>query len=161
RAMGKPFELEILSVLRWTRIEQVADAYGSGRVFIAGDACHLTSPTGGLGMNTGIGDAVDLSWKLAACVEGWGGPALLRSYGIERRPVALRITRFSTGNLEIMQKVPHTARIFDGGPQGDEARQRVGAALFDGLRREWFSKNMHLGNRYVDSPVCVYDEPES
>ena len=90
KAVGPTFDLEILSILRWTRIEQVADSYGRGRVFIAGDACHLTSPTGGLGMNTGIGDAVDIAWKVAACLEGWGGPALLASYGIERRPIAHR-----------------------------------------------------------------------
>jgi len=161
RAVGRVFELEILSILRWTRIEQVADAYGRDRVFIAGDACHLTSPTGGLGMNTGIGDAVDISWKLSACLEGWGGPALLASYGIERRPIAHRITRFSTSNLEVMQQVPHTAQVFDAGEAGDRARAQVGQALSDGLRKEWFSKNMHLGNRYTGSPVCVYDEPES
>ncbi|GAA4333021.1 FAD-dependent oxidoreductase [Pigmentiphaga soli] len=160
RAMGRPFGLEILSILRWTRVEQVAERYGEGRVFIAGDACHLTSPTGGLGMNTGIGDAVDLSWKLAACLEGWGGPRLLESYELERRPVALRITRFSTGNLRIMQRVPHTAQIFEDSEAGRQARERVGQALKAGLRREWFSKNMHLGNRYVESPVCVYAEPE-
>ncbi|WP_157793060.1 FAD-dependent monooxygenase [Bordetella genomosp. 8] len=161
RAVGKPFDLELLSVLRWTRIEQVADSYRRGRVFICGDACHLTSPTGGLGMNTGIGDAVDLSWKLAACLEGWGGESLLESYEVERRPVAHRITRFSTSNLEVMQKVPHTAMIFADGPAGDEARASVGKALGDGLRKEWFSKNMHLGNRYMDSPVVVYNEPET
>jgi len=160
RAMGQPFALEILSVLRWTRIEQVADAYGANRVFIAGDACHLTSPTGGLGMNTGIGDAVDLSWKLAAQLEGWGGPGLLRSYEIERRPIARRITRFSTDNLRVMQEVPHSALVFDDGPEGALARERVGHALGEGLRREWFSKNMHLGNRYVDSPICIYDKTE-
>lgn len=161
RAVGRSFALEILSILRWTRIEQVADSYGRGRVFIAGDACHLTSPTGGLGMNTGIGDAVDLSWKLSAQLEGWGGPRLLESYGVERRPVAVRITKFSTSNLEVMQQVPHTARIFEPGEEGQAARKRVGAALGEGLRREWHSKNMHLGNRYTGSPVCVDDEPES
>jgi 2-polyprenyl-6-methoxyphenol hydroxylase-like FAD-dependent oxidoreductase len=161
QAVGREFELEILSILRWTRIEQVADAYGRGRVFIAGDACHLTSPTGGLGMNTGIGDAVDLSWKLAGCIEGWGGKKLLESYGIERKPVAHRITRFSTGNLEVMQQVPHTEKIFDEGEEGRLARETVGHALGEGLKKEWFSKNMHLGNRYSGSPVCVYGEAES
>ncbi|SDV47178.1 FAD-dependent oxidoreductase [Chitinasiproducens palmae] len=160
-AVGRPFDLEILSVLRWTRIEQVADSYGSGRVFIAGDACHLTSPTGGLGMNTGIGDAVDLSWKIAACLEGWGGRALLDSYAIERRPVAIRITRFSTSNLETMKQVPHTEAIFADGSEGEAARAKVGRALTDGLKKEWFSKNMHLGNRYIGSPVCIYNEAEN
>ncbi|MES2186612.1 MAG: FAD-dependent monooxygenase [Pseudomonadota bacterium] len=161
KALGREFDLDILSILRWTRIEQVAASYGRGRVFIAGDACHLTSPTGGLGMNTGIGDAVDLSWKLSACVEGWGGPGLLESYGVERKPVAHRITRFSTSNLEVMQKVPHTGEIFDSGPQGEASRRKVGHAIGEGLKKEWFSKNMHLGNRYTGSPVCVYTEPES
>ncbi|ETF02689.1 2-polyprenyl-6-methoxyphenol hydroxylase [Advenella kashmirensis W13003] len=161
RAMGKAFSLEILSILRWTRIELVSDCYGKGRVYIAGDACHLTSPTGGLGMNTGIGDAVDLSWKISGCLQGWGGKGLLDSYEVERRPVAHRITRFSTSNLEVMQSVAHTEEIFAAGPTGDEARKKVGHELGEGLKKEWFSKNMHLGNRYLKSPVCIYDEPES
>jgi 2-polyprenyl-6-methoxyphenol hydroxylase-like FAD-dependent oxidoreductase len=161
KAMGAPFDLEILSILPWTRAELVAERYQSGRAFICGDACHLTSPTGGLGMNTGIGDAVDLSWKLAAALEGWGGAALLQSYGIERQPVATRITRFSTGNLQIMKQVPSSDKIADDSEEGRAARQTVGHALLEGLKREWFSMNMHLGNRYVGSPVCIYTEYES
>jgi 2-polyprenyl-6-methoxyphenol hydroxylase-like FAD-dependent oxidoreductase len=161
KALGREFDLDILSVLRWTRQELVSDCYYSGRVFICGDACHLTSPTGGLGMNTGIGDAVDLSWKLAAQLEGWGGEKLSEAYDVERRPVARRITRFSTSNLETMQQVPHTDRIFADGPEGDEARRKVGEAIGEGLKQEWFSKNMHLGNRYTESPICVYTESES
>ena len=77
RAVGIDFEFEILSVTSWTRRELVAQTYGEGRVFIAGDAAHVMSPTGGFGMNTGIGDAVDLSWKLDAVQRGWGGAELL------------------------------------------------------------------------------------
>lgn len=160
QALGREFDPEILSVLRWTRIEQVADRYREGRAFMAGDAVHLTSPTGGLGMNTGIGDAVDLSWKLAAVLEGWGGDALLDSYTTERRPVAQRITRFSTGNLQTMKQVPGADKVLDTGPEGDAARKAVGHALGEGLKREWFSQNMHLGYRYDNSPVCVFNEPE-
>src|SRR5205823_1023687 len=83
RAMGGDFDYEILSVMRWVRRELVADRYGAERVFIAGDAAHLMSPTGGFGMNTGIQDAVDLGWKLAAAVQGWAGSGLLRSYESE------------------------------------------------------------------------------
>jgi 2-polyprenyl-6-methoxyphenol hydroxylase-like FAD-dependent oxidoreductase len=161
KALGRPFDLEILSVLRWQRAELVAERYHDGRVFICGDACHLTSPTGGLGMNTGIGDAVDLSWKLAAALEGWGGPALFDAYGIERKPVAVRITRFSTSNLETMKKVPTSDKIAEDSDAGRQARERAGHALGEGLKKEWFSMNMHLGNRYVDSPINVYSEPES
>lgn len=160
RALGKPFELEILSVLNWTRAELVAERYYEGRVFICGDACHLTSPTGGLGMNTGIGDAVDLSWKLDAALQGWGGPALFDAYEIERKRIAERITRFSTGNLETMKQVRNSNRLEEDSAVGAAERRQVGEALGEGLKREWFSLNMHLGNRYVDSPVCVYPEHE-
>jgi 2-polyprenyl-6-methoxyphenol hydroxylase-like FAD-dependent oxidoreductase len=161
RLMGKPFDMEILSVLRWTRRELVAERYREGRAFLCGDACHLTSPTGGLGMNTGIGDAVDLSWKLDAALAGWGGGTLLDSYSIERRPIAVRITRFSTGNLGIMKAARSSEKIYEDSEEGREIRARVGRALTEGLKREWFSMNMHLGYRYVDSPVILYTEPES
>ena len=161
RALGAPFEMEILSVLPWQRAELVAESYGQGRVFLCGDACHLTSPTGGLGMNTGIGDAVDLSWKLGAVLSGYAGPALLNSYFVERQPIAKRITQFSTGNLETLKKVPSSAKIEEEGPEGDRVRLAVGEALCEGLKREWFSLNMHLGNRYTNSPINVYDEVES
>src|SRR5205814_602813 len=90
RAMGRDFDYEILSVMRWVRRELVADSYGTNRVFIAGDAAHLTSPTGALGMNTGIQGVADLGWKLDAVLAGWGGQDLLSSYQTERRPVAVR-----------------------------------------------------------------------
>jgi 2-polyprenyl-6-methoxyphenol hydroxylase-like FAD-dependent oxidoreductase len=160
RALGRQFEPEILSVLNWTREELVAEQYGRGRVFICGDACHLTSPTGGLGMNTGIGDAVDLSWKLDAALQGWSGPALFDSYGIERKPIAERITRFSTGNLDTMKRVSNCTRLEEDSETGTAERSQVGQALSEGLKREWHSLNMHLGNRYTDSPVCVYVEHE-
>jgi len=88
RAVGREFDFEIESVMPWVRRELLADSYGTKRVYITGDAAHLMSPTGGFGMNTGMGDAVDLSWKLDGTLKGWGGPGLLASYEIERRPVA-------------------------------------------------------------------------
>lgn len=84
---GIEFDYEILNVSNWTLHLLLAEKYGEGRVFLAGDAAHLVIPTGGLGMNSGVGDALDLSWKLAGTVHGWGGPGLLASYEIERRPV--------------------------------------------------------------------------
>ena len=98
-----PIEFEMLSVNEWTQHLLCAERYGEGRVFVAGDAAHLVIPTGGLGMNTGVGDAVDLSWKLAATLAGWGGPQLLASYEAERRPIGLRNVKASraamTGRL--------------------------------------------------------------
>jgi 2-polyprenyl-6-methoxyphenol hydroxylase-like FAD-dependent oxidoreductase len=89
-AVGIEFEYDILSVMPWTRRQLVAEQYRSSRVFIAGDAAHMMSPTGGFGMNTGVGDIVDLAWKIEAVLQGWGGKALLDSYEAERRPVGLR-----------------------------------------------------------------------
>src|SRR5208282_5555339 len=87
RTVGIPVEYEMLSCAPWRQNLLLADRYGKDRVFLAGDAVHLVIPTGGLGMNYGVGDAVDLSWKLAATLAGWGGPNLLKSYEIERRQV--------------------------------------------------------------------------
>ena len=82
--------IEIIRNDPWTAHSLVADRYADGRAFLAGDACHLHPPFGGFGMNMGIGDAVDLGWKLAATLQGWGGPALLGTYQTERRPVQAR-----------------------------------------------------------------------
>src|SRR5882757_118986 len=82
-----PFE--VLNVALWHQNLLVAERYLDRRVFLAGDAVHLVIPTGGLGMNTGVGDAIDLSWKLAGTLAGCGGPNLLSSYELERRPVGL------------------------------------------------------------------------
>src|SRR6478736_485534 len=90
RVVAMPVKYEMLYVGQWKMNLLLADRYGEGRVFLAGDAVHLVIPTGGLGMNTGVGDAIDLSWKLAATLQGWGGPNLLASYEIERRQVGER-----------------------------------------------------------------------
>src|ERR1700757_1175543 len=90
RVVAMPVKYEMLYVGQWRMNLLLADRYGEGRVFLAGDAVHLVIPTGGLGMNTGVGDAIDLSWKLAATLAGWGGPNLLAAYEIERRQVGAR-----------------------------------------------------------------------
>jgi 2-polyprenyl-6-methoxyphenol hydroxylase-like FAD-dependent oxidoreductase len=87
-AMPLPYEMQFAGM--WRQNLLLADRYGKGRVFLGGDAVHLVIPTGGLGMNSGVGDAIDLSWKLAAVLQGWGGPNLLPSYEIERRQVGAR-----------------------------------------------------------------------
>src|SRR5690606_6439844 len=87
RIVGFDVDYETLYVGTWQQRLMVTDAYRVGRVLMAGDAVHLAIPTGGLGMNTGAGDAVDLAWKLAGTIHGWGGPDLLDSYEAERRPI--------------------------------------------------------------------------
>ena len=160
RAMGKPFEFEIESIMPWVRRELVAESYGSNHVFLAGDACHLMSPTGGFGMNTGIADAIDLSWKLEAVLRGWGGPELLRSYGIERKPVAERAVKEASGNLGRMlaarRKAPPEL-AFQPGPEGNAARKEYGDWYTETMQREWYSSGIHLGFNYYHSPVVYAD----
>ncbi len=161
RAVGREFDFEILSMLPWVRRQLVADQYGKGRVFIAGDAAHLTSPTGGFGMNTGIQDAVNLSWKLTATLQAWGGKHLLATYETEQQPVAVRNVTEAGDNLKrmlsprILQPDP---AVFDrDGPDIDAARREYGARYTEMMKREWFSIGIHLGYVYEGSPVVVPD----
>ena len=157
RAVGRDFEFEILSVLPWVRRELVAERYRGGRGFIAGDAVHVMSPTGGFGMNTGIQDVVDLSWKLAAVIEGWGGDRLLDSYSIERQPIGTRNVTEASGNLRRMLSVSPHPDLLDDTPQGAATREKVGRKFSETMRREWFTLGAHLGYRYENSPICWPD----
>ncbi|WP_205962327.1 FAD-dependent oxidoreductase [Neopusillimonas aestuarii] len=156
--MGKPFDLEILSVLSWARYELVADQYRKGHCFLAGDACHLTSPTGGLGMNTGITDAAALGWMLSACLDGWGGEFLLDAYEPERRPIAQQIVQISTRNLQAMKSVGRHEALLDDSQEGEQARAHVGRTFSEAMRKEWYLDNVHLGYRYLSSPAIVYEQ---
>ena len=158
RAMGRPFEFELLRTTHWSHHQSVAREWRSGRIFLAGDAAHLFPPTGGVGMNTGIGDAVDLSWKLDAVLRGWGGVALLDSYERERKPVAIRNSIMSANNSDKIDMV------MDETPADIERDDAVGSTLRLQLGRKirWFARQfnsagVHLGARYVDSPICVAD----
>lgn len=161
RAVGRDFEFEVLSILPWVRRQLVADSYGAGRVFLAGDAVHLTSPTGGFGMNTGILDAVNLSWKLAAVMQGWGGRHLLDSYEIEQRPVAIRNVSEASDNLKRMLSpriLKPDPRVFDASdPQVEQARIEYGRRYTEMMRREWFSIGIHLGYVYEGSNIVIPD----
>jgi len=160
RAVGREFDFEILSILPWVRRQLVAQRYGSKRVFLAGDAAHLTSPTGGFGMNTGIQDAVNLGWKLEAALKGWGGEHILETYGIEQRPVGLRNVAEATDNLKRMLNPRVTEppkELFDDTPEGERARKEFGDNYTEMMKREWFSIGIHLGYMYEGSPIIVPD----
>ncbi len=105
-ATGAEFDVEIEHIGFWELRFSAADSYRAGRVFVAGDAAHSHPPYGGYGINTGFEDSVNLSWKLAATLSGWGGAELLDSYDAERRPVFL-----STAS-EFIEKVIQTDKNF-------------------------------------------------
>jgi len=111
RLAGKEFPYEILSILAWDRRDHTAKQLRKGNVFIAGDAAHECSPTGGLGMHTGCNEAVNLGWKLAALTQGWGGPALLESYETECLPVASYNVEISTRSFHNITSLPPSGSV--------------------------------------------------
>ena len=141
----------------WTRRSVVAERYARGRIFLAGDAVHQLSPTGALGMNTGIGDAVDLGWKLAAMLQGWGDAGLLASYDAERRPIGARNVRLTAEFYGEHGKFDGLAAIEEGSAAGTQVRQRIGDALVGGIGRMFRTTGLQLGYCYEDSPICVPD----
>ncbi|MBZ7926376.1 FAD-dependent monooxygenase [Ensifer adhaerens] len=160
KAVGAPVDYTMLYVGQWKQNLLLADQYGMGRVFLAGDAAHLVIPTGGLGMNTGVGDAVDLGWKLAAVLEGWGGPNLLRSYEIERRQIGDRnvgASRYaSLGRRK--WRAQYRPDIRDATPQGQATRNNLRSVADVEQRKTNEMIGAELGYRYVGSPV-ITDEP--
>lgn len=155
RAMGKPFDFELLAVQHWHHHQSVAASWRDRRVFLAGDAAHLFVPTGGVGMNTGIGDAFDLAWKLDATLSGWGGDALLSSYEIERKPIAIRNSILSASNSDrIDMAMGETPADID---EADETTRAELARKIKLLSRQFNSAGVHLGYRYVDSPIILGD----
>jgi 2-polyprenyl-6-methoxyphenol hydroxylase-like FAD-dependent oxidoreductase len=155
RSLDMPIAFEMLSVNEWTQHLLCAERYGDGRVFIAGDAAHLVIPTGGLGMNTGVGDAIDLSWKLAATLAGWGGPQLLASYDSERRPVGLRNVKTSGAAMSgrLSWRAAYHPDIRKNTPAGAAIRAEM-ASRFDVEQRKVTEiLGIEAGYRYVGSPL--------
>ena len=157
RCVGVDIDMEILAHEPWTAgMALVAERFADRRVLLAGDAVHLFTPTGGFGMNTGIDDASNLAWKLAAMVQGWGGGDLLASYQIERMPIALRNTdaaRKLTANIGETDVDPE---IEQDTPTGEAARRAAGAMLAN-FSEQFASIGVQLGARYDGSSVIIPD----
>jgi 2-polyprenyl-6-methoxyphenol hydroxylase-like FAD-dependent oxidoreductase len=160
RTVAAPVKYEMLACNPWRQNLLLADRYRDRRVLLAGDAAHLVIPTGGLGMNTGVGDAIDLAWKLAATLAGWGGPRLLDSYEIERRQVGERnvgASRYaSLGRRK--WRTQYRPSIRDHTPEGTATRANLVRVAEVEQRKSNEMIGAELGYRYVDSPV-VCDLP--
>ncbi len=160
RAIGVPIRYDMLYVGQWKLNLLLADRYRVGRVFLAGDSAHLVIPTGGLGMNTGVGDAIDLSWKLQATLDGWGGPALLDSYEIERRQVGDRnvgASRYAFSGRRRWRS-EYRSHIRDASALGQATRDNLARVADVEQRKTNEMIGAELGYRYVDSPV-LWDQP--
>lgn len=161
RVVGEEIPVEILSSKPWQAgLSLVADTYQTGRVLLAGDAVHLFTPTGGFGMNTGVGDADNLGWKLAAWHHGWAGPSLLGSYEQERRPVAVRNLAQSYALAQAKSALSVPAGIEEETPEGEKLRAELGARTEKALAEEYFSVGIQLGARYDGSPIISAEDGE-
>ena len=160
-AIGARFEHELIALTPWNAgFALVAERFRSGRLFVVGDAAHLFTPTGGMGYNTSVDDAVNLGWKLAAVAQGWASDAMLDSYEAERRPIALRNTAFARSMADSIGRLPVAAAVELDGAEGDAARLSLGQALSTHVAREFNIPGLQLGVCYLDSPI-VAAEPGS
>ncbi len=158
-ASGMDIPIDILSTGVWIAGHSlVAERYQRGRVFIAGDAAHLFTPTGGLGYNTAVGDAVNLGWKLAAVVKGQAQPALLDTYGQERRPIGLRNTAYAREFADSVGLFEVTPALEADDSTGAQLRAQASEVLGAHVRREFNIPGVTFGERVDASPI-VFGDP--
>jgi len=159
-AFGAEIDIEVISIRQWTAGNAlVADRYGDGRVLLAGDAVHLFTPTGGFGMNTGVEDAVNLGWKIAAVHHGWAPDTLLDTYEGERRPIGIRNTQSSRKLASDVATIQVPAALEEETAEGQKARADLGRHL-SGFTEEFASLGIQLGARYDASPLIANDGSE-
>lgn len=161
--VGMPIRYETLYVGKWTMRRLLSDRYASKRVFLAGDSAHLVTPNGGLGMNTGIGDAIDLAWKLAGTLQGWGGQGLLSTYELERRSIGERNVKASARAFDARRVwrdlcAAECSAVMTSNDQ--VARQRLAQVWLDEHRKGASLAGIILGYRYLKSPIIVYEEED-
>jgi 2-polyprenyl-6-methoxyphenol hydroxylase-like FAD-dependent oxidoreductase len=154
-AVGAPLEATVLSNDPWTAHMQLVDRARAGRVFLAGDAAHLNPPFGGHGLNTGIGDAIDLGWKLAAVIDGWGGALMLDSYEAERRPVQAAVIEAAVVNMSVLATDLLAEGIDAAGETGERARRLVDAKIQATKHVEFHALDLVLDVGHDASPIIA------
>jgi 2-polyprenyl-6-methoxyphenol hydroxylase-like FAD-dependent oxidoreductase len=157
RSTGIDLPYELLSCDYWVASRLLADRYRRGRVFLAGDACHLHPPFGGFGMNMGVADGVDLGWKIAAVLQGWGGTCLLDSYESERRCAHEFVMDEAEANHALKPSELFRDGMTDQTPEGQRIRSEIGELILDKKRAEFHALGVVLGYCYQESPIVVDD----
>ena len=153
RSTGIDLPYEILSSDVWIASRLIADKYRLGKMFLIGDACHLHPPFGGYGMNMGVADGVDLGWKLAAELQGWGGEVLLDSYEAERRPVHEFVMDEAVANHAVLGNQLWVEGLENDDASGFATRLDLGKKIAANKIREFDTLGAVLGYRYTQSPV--------
>lgn len=157
--VGNDFKYEIISKEDWIGRRLVADKFREQRVFICGDAAHLWVPMAGYGMNAGIADAMDLSWQVAARLNGWGAEGVLAGYEAERQPITEQVSTFAMNHALALQREREAVSevIEESGPAGDEARKLTGQLLYDLNVKQYCCGGLNFGYFYDASPLISYD----
>ena len=158
--VGDDFDYEVVSKEDWVGRRLVADRFRDRNVFIAGDAAHLWVPYAGYGMNAGIADALNLSWLLAARLQGWADEGILDAYEAERQPITLQVSHFAMEHAAKMIKarraVPPNIEAED--DAGRLARQEIGREAYELNVQQFCCAGLNFGYYYEASPIIVPDD---
>jgi 2-polyprenyl-6-methoxyphenol hydroxylase-like FAD-dependent oxidoreductase len=160
--VGADFKYQVLSKEDWFGRRLIADRFRKACAFIAGDAAHIWVPYAGYGMNAGIADAMNLSWLLAAYLNGWAPAAILEAYEAERWPITSQVSRFamSHAEAEIRRRGAVPQEIEEAGARGERARREVGRLAYEINVRQYACAGLNFGTYYDRSPIVVYDGSE-
>src|SRR6195952_4488738 len=157
--VGPDFRYDIISKEDWVGRRLIADKFRDRCAFIAGDAAHIWVPYAGYGMNAGIADAMNLSWLLAAHLNGWAPPSILDAYEAERWPITSQVSRFamSHAEAEIRRRGGVPAEIEDAGEDGERVRREVGQLTYEINVQQYACAGLNFGTYYDQSPIIAYD----
>ncbi|MDE2604670.1 MAG: FAD-dependent oxidoreductase [Burkholderiales bacterium] len=157
--VGPDFDYEILSKEDWVGRRLVADRFRDRHAFIAGDAAHLWVPYAGYGMNAGIADALNLSWLLGACVQGWADEAILDAYEAERQPITMQVSHFAMDHAAKMIKARRAvpANIEAPDAEGERVRAEVGREAYELNVQQFCCAGLNFGYYYEGSPIIASD----
>jgi 2-polyprenyl-6-methoxyphenol hydroxylase-like FAD-dependent oxidoreductase len=145
---GADIDVEVIATDPWQARMLLSDSYGSGRTYLVGDAAHQNPPWGGHGFNTGVGDAVNLTWKIAAVLNGWAPVELLDSYDDERRPVAQQTIDLAATNMRALSIDLTSPELTVDGAAGERARAAAAVTIKAAKRAEFYSLGLVLGYGY-------------
>ncbi|MGZ5871269.1 MAG: FAD-dependent oxidoreductase [Bradyrhizobium sp.] len=160
--VARDFNYDIISKEDWYGRRLIADRFRDRSAFIAGDAAHIWVPYAGYGMNAGIADAMNLSWLIAAHLNGWAPASILDAYEAERWPITSQVSRFamSHAEAEIRRRGAVPDEIEDAGPEGERARQETGRLTYEINVQQYACAGLNFGTYYDRSPIISYDGAE-